>query len=103
MVADDLERGDVLRAVRGSAAPGCGDGLPRCAARGAVPGLRGFRPRGQLSALGTLGGGEAAQGRCAMTETLTIQPIAGPAFRRVAALPVEGAKRRKLLCLLAAY
>ena len=30
-------------------------------------------------------------------------PVAGSTFRRVAALPVEGHKRRKLLCLLAAY
>src|SRR5687767_7016507 len=30
-------------------------------------------------------------------------PVAGPIFKRAAALPVEGAKRRKLLCLLAAY
>jgi hypothetical protein len=30
-------------------------------------------------------------------------PVAGPLFRRAAAAPVDGAKRRRLLCLLAAY
>jgi hypothetical protein len=37
-----------------------------------------------------------------MTAT-TAKPVAGPTFRAAAALPVDGAKRRRLLCLLAAY
>jgi DNA-binding MarR family transcriptional regulator len=31
------------------------------------------------------------------------QPIAGPLFAQAYRLPMEGAKRRKLLCLIAAY
>jgi hypothetical protein len=37
------------------------------------------------------------------TATQPRQPIAGPMFRRVAALRIEGTKRRKMLALLAAY
>jgi hypothetical protein len=33
----------------------------------------------------------------------SVEPIAGERFRRAATLDIEGAKRRKLLCLLAAY
>lgn len=31
------------------------------------------------------------------------EPVAGPRFRAAAKLPVEGNKRRKLLCAIAAY
>jgi hypothetical protein len=37
-----------------------------------------------------------------MTATKT-KPVAGPLFKQAAALPIEGGKRRKRLCLLAAY
>jgi hypothetical protein len=37
------------------------------------------------------------------TATQPRQPIAGPMFRQVAALRIEGTKRRKMLALLAAY
>ena len=37
------------------------------------------------------------------TATHPRQPIAGPMFRQVAALRIEGTKRRKTLALLAAY
>jgi len=30
-------------------------------------------------------------------------PVAGSTFRRAAALPIDGRKRRKVVCLLAAY
>jgi hypothetical protein len=36
-----------------------------------------------------------------MTEP--VRPVAGPTFRHVAALPIEGAKRRKVAGLVAAY
>jgi DNA-binding transcriptional ArsR family regulator len=34
---------------------------------------------------------------------LTNHPVAGPRFKQAARLPIEDVKRRKLLCLLAAY
>ena len=35
--------------------------------------------------------------------TTPVRPVAGATFRRVAARPIEGRKRKKLLALIAAY